>query len=263
MIVLSEIVQESIKAHAANAALREACGVLIERDERQVYIACRNIAPPPRRHGEQENFIMEPLDYAKAEDLGRVLAIVHSHVGIPPTPTIPDLVACERSNFPWIIVNHPKGTFYQFEPSGYKAPLYGRPWAHELLDCYTFCQDYYYQELGLVLGDYPRVDHWWEKTDPLTEQPYNLYRENFEKEGFVQITGDVVKGDERLQIHDALLMMIGNKVVVEDHAAVMIGDNIIGHHPYGRISTQDVYGGIWRKHTTAVLRHKSLMKVSC
>jgi cell wall-associated NlpC family hydrolase len=51
------------------------------------------------------------------------------------------------------------------------------------------------------------------------------------------------------------LMQIRSKV--PNHAAVYIGDGMIMHHMYKRLSTRDMYGGMWADHATHVLRHES------
>ncbi|MCR1763509.1 C40 family peptidase, partial [Pseudomonas aeruginosa] len=64
----------AIRAHAAEEYPREACGVIVGAGKAQQYVRCRNTAGQP-----QEEFRMHPGDYAAAEDLGEVVAIVHSH----------------------------------------------------------------------------------------------------------------------------------------------------------------------------------------
>ena len=36
-------------------------------------------------------------------------------------------------------------------------------------------------------------------------------------------------------------------------------DNIILHHPYGRLSVREVWGEMWAKRAVVYLRHKSLI----
>ena len=48
------------------------------------------------------------------------------------------------------------------------------------------------------------------------------------------------------------LMTIGANV--PNHGAVYVGDNIIEHHLYGRLSSREVYGQFYRERTTHVLR---------
>ncbi|ATE60174.1 C40 family peptidase [Thauera sinica] len=238
---LSARVVAEVVAHADREAPRECCGLAVVRKGRLRYVPCRNVA------GDSAEFEIPPDDWAAAEDKGEIVAVCHSHVLIPPTPSLADRVMCERTGLPWLIVNHPRGTFRVIVPEGYRAPLVGRSYSHGVLDCYTILQDYYRETLGLGLPDVPHADEWW-----LCGQ--DLYRQHFEAAGFVQV-GDGTHRD--IREHDGLLMQVASPV--PNHGAVVLGDGQILHHPAHRLSSRDVYGGYWREITTHVLRHRSLL----
>lgn len=232
----------AIRAHAAQEFPRECCGLVVIRRGKQAYIPVRNIAEP-RSDGTYADFLMHSEDQYAAEDQGEVAWVVHSHPNIPPTPTQADLVWCERGVKPWLIMNWPTGAYHIFEPSGYVPPLYGRNFFHGVLDCYTFIQQYYQQELTLTLPDFERPNDWWLKGQ-------NLYLEGFEEAGFTRVDGKPRK-------HDVLLMRLASPV--PNHGAVYLGDGLIGQHQMNRLSSRDVYGGWYEKITTHVLRHGSQM----
>ena len=236
MGVVQEELRADICAHAEQEYPRESCGLVVIRKGRQRYVPIKNIAD------HNEHFVMSAEDQVMAEDMGEVVAVVHSHPNLPPIPSQADLVGCERSGLPWLIVNWPTGVMYEFKPTGYKPPLYGRQFAHGVLDCYTWIQAYYGETLAIVLPDFVHQDEWWLKGQ-------NLYLEGFESAGFVQV--------DTPQQHDGLLMRMGSPV--PNHGAVFLGDGCIGHHHMGRLSSRDVYGGWYEKITTHILRHKSLM----
>jgi len=52
-------------------------------------------------------------------------------------------------------------------------------------------------------------------------------------------------------------MQVQSKNGVPNHAGVYLGDGIMLHHLYGRLSSRDVYGGYWREVTRLTLRHES------
>lgn len=79
----------------------------------------------------------------------------------------------------------------------------------------------------------------------------NLYLDHFEEAGFVQVD------EVELRPHDAILMQAGADR--PNHAAIYLGDNLILHHFFGRLSSRDVWGGYWRKCATHFLRHRSFM----
>lgn len=236
MIELPAPILAEIRAHAEREYPRESCGLVVVHKGRKRYIPVRNIAE------KNEHFVMHPQDQADAEDSGEVLMVVHSHPNLPPVPSQADLVGCEASGLPWLIVNWPTGAVHQFAPSGYVAPLYGRQFSHGVLDCYSFIRDYYRQELGTELPDFDRPDEWWLKGQ-------DLYQDGFAAAGFERVTGP-------MQPHDVLLMRVASPV--PNHGAVYLGDGRIGHHQMGRLSSRDIFGGWYEKVTVATLRHRSL-----
>lgn len=236
---------DAIRAHAVADYPREACGLVVVVKGRERYIKCRNMATTPSEH-----FILSPEDYAHADDQGELVAVVHSHPDVPARPSEADRVACEASGLPWVIVAAARsddgevtaGELVQIEPEGYQAPLVGRPFAHGVLDCYTLVRDFYARELGIVLPDFAREDGWWDRGG-------DLYMQNFREAGCEPITGAMRRGD-------IILMAIRSRVA--NHAAVYLGDGLMLHHLYGRLSSRDVYGGMWAEKTMLVVRHKGM-----
>jgi len=235
---LGETVIADIRAHAAREFPKESCGLVIVVKGKARYVPVRNIAD------RNEHFVMHHDDQTAAEEAGEVVMVVHSHPNIAPQPSQADLVGCEASGLPWLIVNWPTGAIHQFSPSGYVAPLYGRQFAHGVLDCYSFIQAYYQSLCGITLPDFDRPDEWWLKG-------MDLYLDGFEAAGFKRVDGPPQK-------HDGLLMRVGSPV--PNHGAIFLGDGRIGHHQMGRLSSRDVYGGWYEKITTHVLRHRSFLK---
>lgn len=238
MIGLARETLDAIRAHAADEMPRECCGLVVVVRGRERYVRCQNI-------GERaDHFAMEPLDLARAEEAGDVLAVVHSHPDASPRPSEADRVGCEQSGWPWVIVGWPADRWERLAPCGYRAPLIGRPWAHGILDCYSLVRDWYARELGIALPDYPRTDGWWERGE-------DLYRRHYREAGFERVAGTP-------QRHDVLLMRVQARQ--ENHAAIYLGGTQILHHLHERLSSREVYGGYWQKHTTAVLRHRTLCR---
>lgn len=224
--------------HAKNEIPRESCGLVVQIDTRLVYQRCTNIS----ESGGQ--FIIKPEDFAECEDLGPIRGIVHSHYGVPPEPSQADLVGCERSGLPWLIVNQPAETYKIIEPTGYIAPLEGREFVHGVFDCYSIIKDYYKFTLNIDIPDFNRDESWWTKGQ-------NLYMDNFEKAGFVQVPL------ESLQKHDVVIMQCRSSV--PNHAGIYLGNTRILQHLTNRLSGVDVYGGYWQKSTAAIVRHKELL----
>lgn len=222
-------------AHAMLQIPREACGVVIVERGREELVICRNISEV------NNQFVIEPRDYVAAEARGQIVGIVHSHCFVTAKPSQADRVNCETSGLRWHIVSVPTGAWFSFEPENYKAPLVGREFVHGVLDCYSIIRDYYREVLSIEIPDFHRDHEWWEKGQ-------NLYAENFRAAGFVEVNM------KDLREHDVLLMQIHSKVI--NHGAVYLGRDTMLHHAMGRLSSREIFGGYYRKHTVKVLRHE-------
>lgn len=241
---------QALREHAVAEYPRECCGVVIVFKGRERYWPCRNTSPDPkgraRWHAE---------DLMAAEEAGEVVAMCHSHPDEAARPSEADLVQCEASGLPWVIVSVHQGVpveVHRFEPSGYVAPLVERQFHHGILDCYTLCRDWYQREAGLVLPDFPREDDWW------NDGSSSLYEQHFAEAGFEVVTRCVKEHREPLRRGDGILMEIRSKNGVPNHAGVYLGEGRgwFIHHLHGRLSSRDVYGGMWLDYTRAIVRHR-------
>lgn len=90
----------------------EACGLIIERQGQQLFRPCRNIASEP-----ETTFLLDPDDFAAAEDDGEVLAVMHSHPIGPADPSPDDRAACDASGVPWLIFAVETGAWLGIDPA--------------------------------------------------------------------------------------------------------------------------------------------------
>lgn len=242
---LSAELRQAMLTHALSEGERECCGLLLAdpQDGGGYYLPARNLAEGPAG---KDRFALDPQAWVDAEEMGQVVAVVHSHPHASANPSMADRKMCEQSGLPWIIVSTPSGAMVELQPSGWSAPLEGREFHHGVLDCYTLVQDWYRREWQLELPDFARADGWWERGQGL-----DLYRSGLAEAGFELVaTNEPVRGD-------GLLMRVVSEV--ENHAAVYLGDGMMLHHLYGQLSRRERWDWNWQRRTTAVVRHRSRM----
>ncbi|MBM5459215.1 phage tail protein [Pseudomonas sp. P66] len=249
---VSQGVIDAMYAHAREKAPEECCGLLIRVGRKLLYLPVPNAAASP-----QEGFRIAAEDWAGAEDQGAVIAVVHSHPGQSARLSAADRTAMEATALPWVIIEVRDGqpvTHLVHEPTGYQAPLVGRPFHHGVLDCYTLVRDYYQRELGITLPNFERADGWWEKGQ-------DLYVDNFEGAGFYPV--------DPADLHQGDLIVMQVRSEKANHAGIYLADGCLKtepshypvpggilHHLYGRDSKRDVFGGFWREAARFYMRHK-------
>ena len=93
--------------HALEHAPREACGVVVDGR----YWPCRNIAEDP-----EQDFVIDPRDYAVAALYGTVEAIVHSHPMGGAASSV-DKNSCSGTKLPWHVWSIPEQKWSTINPS--------------------------------------------------------------------------------------------------------------------------------------------------
>lgn len=247
---LTKSLKNVISQHAWQVYPHECCGLIIDGK----YRPCANIS-----HDPANSFEIEPSQLID----DNIQAIVHSHPNGSSEPSEIDRVQMGLHGVDWVIVGlgvHSDGEKYchikTHRPKAYQAPLIGREYYHGTQDCYSLVRDYYSRELGINLPDFDRIDSWWEDVN---HEP--LYEQNFGKAGFEQVH-DLQKHDVILcrvgrthHVNHALIYL-GDGKLTSEKAPKVIGDNLVLHHPHGRLSVREIYGESWQKRTAMIVRYK-------
>ena len=230
--------KEEALLHAKKEDPKESVGVLLNIKGKEKYFPCRNLSM-----NNNQCFILDPEDYVKADNLGEIIGIVHSHPITPPEPSEADRVSCEHSNLKWYIVNPKTETWGYCEPCGFKPPLRGRQWVWGLQDCYSLVRDWYKKEKNIELKDWTR---------PTTPEEF-LLNPMFEqcawRTGFREL-----RSDEKLINGDLLFMSIGSPGL--NHVAIFLDGDVL-HHLADRLSCKEPYSEWLLKCTGKRLRYAS------
>ena len=214
--------KEAALSHAKIEDPKESVGLLLNVKGKERYYPCNNLSM-----SSYQCFVLDPEDYVRADNMGEITAIIHSHPATPPTPSQADLVGCENSNLPWHIVNPKTEQWDYCEPNGYKAPLLGREWVWGVTDCWSLVRDWYREEKQIELKDYQRSM----TPEEFLKNP--LFEEYATQTGFREL-----EPNEALQEGDVLLMSILHPTL--NHVAIFLGDMVL-HHLADRLSCREPY----------------------
>lgn len=233
--MLSQRLITAIQAHAAQEYPRECCGLIIRAGRQRRYVPCVNSHEKPT-----DFFRIDSAEWAAAEDAGEVLAVVHSHPDAGPHASADDLKVCHEMGLPWVIMEWPGGQYTITLPAD-RPPLLGRPFIHGSWDCYGLVRDWYQQERGIELPDFPREDNWWTRGE-------NLYVRHYAEAGFYSHADELQPGD---------VVLMQYRAPEINHAGIYLGDGKLLHHMYGQPSAVIPYGGVWRDRTLLTLRYRN------
>ncbi|HMF68440.1 MAG TPA: NlpC/P60 family protein [Phyllobacterium sp.] len=191
-------------------------------------------------------FLMDPVEYARISSERRIEAIVHSHLLSPPAASEQDRVACENLGLPFLIVSLATGTHTVIEPTGYRAPLVGRQWGYGTHDCWSLVRDALRDYGGIETPDFSRNQwQWWQKGE-------DLIVERWKAAGF-----HCIQQGSQPQHLDVFGMQIQAPVV--NHLGIFLAPDMILHQMQDKLSTREIYGGVYQKATVLHLRHERMI----
>jgi proteasome lid subunit RPN8/RPN11 len=235
--ILDPVNQEKIRRIAVKyyeEGTKECCGLILSNNSTK---ECTNKAVDPTI-----DFVIDSKVYARAENGLGVKAIYHSHTNGNRHFTASDVQLANRTQKPIILYDVIHNQFSAIDPSG-DTELTGRDFCYGIYDCFSLVRDYYKQEKGTELPNYPRSSDElvWDKKE------WDWIDSQYELVGFRE-----VKSPER---GDVIAMSIGNNAAGINHLAIYMGDNTLLHQLAGRKSSIEIWGSPWSEYTIKFLKY--------
>lgn len=234
-MVTPEILEE-IKTYSESSPTREICGFVVYCDGKTSFKKCKNYSP------DDNQFKISSRDLLRIKTSSKILYVVHSHVLSDSSPSEIDKNKSESCGYKFLIYSVVSKDFSFYEPSNMKLSYIGKSFHFGSSDCFSLARDYYFNEFGINIKDYPRTEFWKNKNP-------NLIVDNFKNEGFYEIS------KEELRKHDAILIEDPRTNIV-CHILIYMGNNEILHHPNHRMSSIQIYSDDYRKLSKIFLRHE-------
>ncbi|OOH89545.1 phage tail protein [Pasteurellaceae bacterium 15-036681] len=245
-MTISAQLKSDIIAHAKQSEPQESCGFVIlgYLDDQPFYLPCENQSADPCHY-----FEIGADDWVKADQLGEVIAVVHSHPDSDTEKGLPYLSTADREcqvqlNLPfWLVCGDDVRIFRPI------PPLVGRSFINQQQDCRVLCLDAY-MLAGLDIEQSElRYDFEW------FEQGENLYEQYLLKGGFVKLSPE-----ESACLGDVVLLQVGSPV--PNHAGIYLGNQQMLHHSLNRLSARVPYDGFWLEQTHSIWRHKTWLQLN-
>ena len=157
-------------------------------------------------------------------------ALMHSHPDGQRYPTQTDMVSQVATGVPWGIIpvwrdGATTGPETWFGDQCPVPALVGREFLSGVTDCYGLVRDYYRLKRDHVLPMFPRENRWWKRGGDMLSAAQCL------KTGFRQIHQDDIRTG------DMVLFQI--RCAVANHCGIYLGEHLILHHLYNRLSRRD------------------------
>lgn len=243
---VSGAVIAAMREHALADAPKEACGLIVDGPHGDpVYKRCKNVHDEPERY-----FHIRKQTVASHMASKTLRAVFHSHPhaqGPVPFASRADMVGQIDTGVPWVLL-HQVGDGSWTGPWWWGdqlpvAPLIGRPFVSGVYDCYSNVRSYFKLERDILIKDYVREHEWW-----LDPEQSNLFIDGFEEAGFREINfPDMVPGD------CVIGCIMGNRAG-PNHCGVYLGDNLLLHHLFNRVSRRDNLSN-WQRYITHAVRY--------
>ncbi len=231
-------VKRDIISHAATMPSEEVCGFIYQAEDGVHTYPCANVSADSRA----ESFEISPDDYIAVEGLGRVCGLYHG--GTTHTNegfSEEDLAVAREWCLPSYLLSA-SGKWASYVPETYRVNPIGLVWTWGLWDCYETIRLHYRQTRGVYMTDYDRDETFADSTE-------SLIVKHIADEGFTYVdkSAPILKDD--------VLLFRTPGCAYPQHLGVVVGPNLMLHHPRNQLSHTDPIDGSWLRRLVGVLRY--------
>lgn len=230
--MLSNLIQQQIKEAALKTPNEEICGLLVESGNFYGFIQCTNKSSNKKNH-----FEISPFDYLNIAETNKIIGILHSQRSSVPSSL--DIINAFGHNLKSYIYSIDGDIFIEVTEKHLKYGRYlNQKFEIGKQDCYTLIKNFYQQEFNIEINNYPRTDSWFK------ENP-NIIKENYEREGFVEV--DNIKNAKE---GDVIVFSWG-------HMAIFLEKDLILHIKRDKPSIIEMLNDSYLSRITGIYRHKT------
>lgn len=235
-MILDKSIKNKIRLHALKESPRECCGLIILTGNGFVVHETNNSSLLPNF------FRVDPVDYLRASDKGKIVAAYHSHTNDNESFSEFDKFNSINHGLTYILYSLKNNALTQFSPEYSTFNAYvGRKFEIGKTDCFSLVKDFYFYELGIELLEYHRDGNW---RSYLSE----LFDKHYENDGFTEVN-DYKKYD--------CILFRSRKNKPSSHISIYLGDDLILHQPFRSYSRIETLTDKHKKLISKVIRHRS------
>lgn len=241
--ILTKPIMNNIKSQSLREFPQECCGLIIEKSNRNVVFPTRNCA-----EDKLHNFIINPLDYIFAADIGKVKAFYHSHCNYNFDFSPLDKFSSINHKLPLILYNIKNDNFkiYNENDNSFLDKYVGIKFECNKSDCLGMVQKFYKEEFNIILPQIDRDNNWTVKNKNIIEE--NIYSFGFNK----------VNDKDNLKYGDVLLMHLPVQNNIR-HLMIYLDNNQVLQNRLNSYSSIEIYNNKYKELTSFVVRHGKML----
>ncbi len=230
--MINNHLKTEIKKHALEQPDKEVCGLILVSGDQTFIYKCKNVATNPSRY-----FELSSLDYIRAWQEGKNHIVGFYHSQKSPIPSMVDVINFNNHKIPSYIYSFDIDEVFEVSGSYLQYKKYlGRPFEIGVTDCFSLVRDFYKEERGIEIFNYPRHDGWYE------ENP-DIIMDNYKKEGFINVKLENVMHGDVVEFH-------------RYHFGIYLSGDFLLHHPRSKYSVIEIFGDHLKKRATNIYRHE-------